>query len=190
MKRVLALFVILLLTGCSSLHEHQFSDANYQQPAICTICQKEAGFPLRADFSIYDIVVNMEIGKSYLLDTVCKDDRTVSTSAKVEVVEYISDYQNENYVQKADYQWKRVVIRLSFDDDKVVENGVAINYLTTNYYNIRQFVSTYNYNFDKACYEFTVNYYGVDYSQCQLIISATDVEWQNSEEGYIKEYLL
>ena len=90
MKKIL-LILIILLSGCSAFREHQYTDANYQQPAICTICQKEAGFPLQPDFSKYDIVLNMGLNKSYLLETVCKDDRSIYTTATVEIIEYIGD---------------------------------------------------------------------------------------------------
>ncbi len=189
MKKIL-LILIILLSGCSAFHEHQYTDANYQQPAICTICQKEAGFPLQPDFSKYDIVLNMELNKSYLLKTVCKDDKSIYTTATVEIIEYIDDYQNENYQKNENYQWKRVVIKLTFDDENVVENGVSINYLTTNYYNIGQYVSTYGYNYDQSCYEFTVNYYGIDYKDCKLKVSSTDNSWEKKGENHIKEYFL
>ncbi len=189
MKKIL-LILIIVLTGCSSFHEHQYTDANYQQPAICTICQKESGFPLQPDFIKYNIVLNMEINQSYFMKTVCKDDKNIFTTAEVEIIDYIKDFQDEKYLKEEDYQWKRVVIKLTFTDINVVEKGVSINYLTTNYYNIGQYVSTYNYNYDKSCYEFTVNYYGIDYQNCKLKISATDGEWESKDGNYIKEYIL
>ncbi|MGI6608272.1 MAG: hypothetical protein ACOX1F_04750 [Erysipelotrichaceae bacterium] len=190
MKKITLLLFFVFLSGCSNIHEHQYTEANYQQPAICTICQKEAGFPLQADFRKYNIILNMEINNSYQLKTVCMDDKTIVTTANVEIVEYINDYQNENYPKNEDYQWKRLVLKLSFDDHNVVENGASINYLTTNYYNISQYVATYNYNADKSCYEFTVNYYGVDYPECMLKISATDIDWKNQNDSYLKQYIL
>ena len=189
MKKTLLVLFIFILIGCSAFHEHQYSKANYQQPAICKIYQKEAGFPLQPDFIKYNIILNMEIGKSYQLETVCKDDKTIYTNATVQVMEYIKNYQNDNYINNDDYQWKRVVLKLSFDDDNIVENGVSVNYLTTNYYNIGQYVSTYNYNYDESYYEFTVNYYGIDYLDCKLIISTVNVDWQSVDNRYIKEYI-
>ena len=67
----------------------------------------------------------------------------------------------------------------NFNDKNVADNGVSINYLTANYYNIGQYVSTYNYDYNDSCYKFTVNYYGIDYNNCKLKISASDLDWTN-----------
>lgn len=190
MKKILLILLVLILTGCSTFHEHKYSKANYQQPATCTICQKESGFPLQPDFSKYNIVLNMDVGNTYQLTTVCKDDKTIYTIANVEIVEYINDYQDDNHKKDQDFQWKRVVLKLTFNDKNVVDNGVSINYLTANYYNIGQYVSTYNYDYNDSCYKFTVNYYGIDYNNCKLKISASDLDWTNENDEYIKEYIL
>ena len=186
MKR-LYWYYLFYIDWMFSLSRASIFESQYQQPAICKIV-KRGRFSLQPDFIKYNIILNME-WKELSTGTVCKDDKTIYTNATVQVMEYIKNYQNDNYINNDDYQWKRVVLKLSFDDDNIVENGVSVNYLTTNYYNIGQYVSTYNYNYDESYYEFTVNYYGIDYLDCKLIISTVNVDWQSVDNRYIKEYI-
>jgi len=172
---------LLLLSGCSSIHQHKYNPANYQQPETCSICGKTKGFELTPEFETRDLQTNMELNTAYKYTTVCSKDDTLTTEATVTVVSDTIITSDETHPAKDGYNYRIVVIKLVFGDFNSNEYGFRYNYFTTDYYDITEFTNSYSYNSQTQLNEFTLNYYGVDYP-CTLDTVITKTDWKKSAD--------
>lgn len=195
-KFLLVLVSLILLSGCSSIHQHKYSPANYQQPETCSICGKTKGFELTAEFEQRKLETNMEFNQTYEYSTICSKDETFTTVGKVTIIKDEVIQSDENHPAKDGYNYHIVAIQLVFDDFNSNEYGFKYNYFTTDFYDITDFTNSYSFNSESQLNEFKINYYGVEYP-CTLNTIITKTDWKKNTEGmYTKtititqEYLL
>ena len=178
------IILLMLLAGCSSFHSHKWSEANYQSPSTCSICQETRGTPLEADFDAHEITINLSQDSSLDYHTICNLE-DCETCGKVTVSEKKIIDSDAEHPAKTGYQWQIVTLKAVFDDEASNLYGFNYNYLTANYYDIEGFEQSYNYVAD-ATHSFTVNFNGTDYTECQCYVDAHSSEWTKYEDRYQK----
>ncbi|MBE6030542.1 MAG: hypothetical protein E7225_02950 [Clostridiales bacterium] len=141
-RKALAILVVVMvlgtiLTGCGPKEcEHEFTEANYQTPATCTLCGVTEGEVLTPDFETYGIEAYMEPGNTYNYKTICMLDESMYTIGKATVSHAVIP-DDEEHEAKEGYEWHKVDFNVLFDDDNAKTCGVAVNFLCEDYYNIK-----------------------------------------------------
>lgn len=178
----LTLASLLLLSGCSSIHQHKYTPANFQEPATCTVCGKTQGFELEAEFDKRSLEPNMSLSIEYDYNTICSKDETFETTGKVTILSDTIIDSDETHPAKDGYQYRIVVSQLTFNDFNSNEYGFKYNYFTTDYYDITAFTESYGYNAEKQINEFKVNWHGEEIA-CTLNTIITKTDWKKNAEG-------
>lgn len=173
---------LLLLTGCSSIHQHKYNPANFQEPATCSVCGKTQGFTLEPEFEKRDLDTPMTLNTEYQYNTICSKDETITTVGKVSVISDTIITEDETHPAKDGYEYRTVVSQLTFSDFNSNEYGFKYNFFTTDFYDITSFTESYGYNTDKQVNEFKVNWHGVE-STCSLNTVITKTDWKKNAEG-------
>lgn len=126
-----------VLAGCGEKEcEHEFTEANYQTPATCTICGVTDGEVLTPDFVNYGIEAYVEPGVTYNYKTICMDNSDAYTIGKATVSHAIVP-DDEEHEAREGYEWHKVDFNVLFDDENTKTYGVSVNFLCENYYNIK-----------------------------------------------------
>ncbi len=185
MKRFFTLLLSLtLLTGCSSLHSHQWNDANYQQPSTCSICHETRGLPLQADFDAYGITAFVTTGQSAAYTTRCQEE-----DLSAEGTFTVSDHQiiasDSNHAAVTGYNWHIITMTIDMEDPNSNEYGFLYNYFITDFYDIAGFEMSYKAN-ESGSNSFTVNYNGQDYDKCLCQSVTSSSNWTKKNDGFIK----
>ena len=181
------LLAIFLLSGCSSIHSHNWAPANYQQPATCSQCGQSEGNALTADFVRYDIkVLPLTPEKTYEYHTVCSDSEDAVTGL-VSVADYRRFDSDETHQGKNGYQWQILTLKLQIGDAASNLHGFRYNYVVNDYYNIEGFTRSYRYDEEKQYCAFTVSWYGKDYDGCHVRVGCNNGEWRQGSDYYYKD---
>ena len=146
--------------------EHTLSEANYQQAAVCEVCGESVGEPLQADFEKYNLTEHMvELDQEYDYKTSCYDDSAYMTVGKVIFSNYQTFDSDETHEAKEGYEWKMVDVTAVFGDENAREYGILPDSWVDDYYDIIKCVDT-SVTDDNGIDHFTVNWNGVDYTEC------------------------
>ncbi|MDO4332732.1 MAG: hypothetical protein Q4C58_08605 [Eubacteriales bacterium] len=141
--------------------EHTLTEANYQQAPTCEVCGQTVGEPLPADYETWGIAQNAaELDKVYDMEFPCHQNPTKSTLGKVTFTNYQTFSSDDTHEAKDGYEWKSVEITVVFGDDNTWDYGYEISLYSDDYYHWID-----NENAEDGY--FTINYNGVEYSDCQ-----------------------
>ena len=180
---VITISILIMLTGCTGVHTHKWKDANYQNPSMCEECGATRGLPLTADFEQYGLKADMVLNKDYVLHTLCADEK-IDTTAVVTIVSSTTIKSDDSHEAKDGYQWHIIKLSMNAGDANSNAHGFTYNYLIADYYDMEKFVVSYQYA-DKRNNVFTVNYNGIDYTECICNIQTVSGEWtMNGADGY------
>ena len=159
--------------------EHTWVDANYQAPKTCSVCGATEGEPWASDFDEMGITFNVEeVGVSYPMTIGGKDFTYTIESHEV----FASD---ESHPAKEGYEWHVV--------SHVTEclQGAAPTSGTPHYTDFNNYYDTESVNNsvtmdDGYNMRFTVNYLGVDYTECLFRsevsqLETTETGWKHIE---------
>ncbi len=157
-------------SGCGETEgdalEHTLSEANYQQAAVCEVCGVSVGEPLQADFEKYNLTEHMvELDQECDYITLCYENSAYTTVGKVTFSNYRTFDSDETHEAKEGYEWKMVDVTVAFGDENAWEYGVIIGNCFVNYYDIIKSDDTLTKD-DNGIKHFTVNWNGVDYTEC------------------------
>lgn len=157
---------------------HTLTEVTYQQASTCTVCGAVEGGPLQADFEKYGLECNAELDVTVPYVTQCKNNTDYITNGKIT----FSDYQvleTNDPLEEEGYEWRTVVATIIFDDDNAREYGCGTSSCETNYYDIKGMDDSYNDEKET----FTVNYNGVDYTECKVQFDNIIDDW--NDEGVL-----
>ena len=184
MKNLFILFLLIILTGCGSLHSHQWNEPNYQQPSTCSICGETRGLPLKADFDEYEITgfINKEKAVRYV--TRCDEEDLPAEGVFTVVSEEVIS-SDETHPSVSGYKWHIVTMTIDMEDPNSNEYGFLYNYFITDYYDISGFEMSYHAN-EADSNSFTVNYNGRDYDKCICQTLTSSSNWTKKEDHFIK----
>ena len=217
MKRIglVAAALAISLSGCGLFHEHQwqdatceqakiclecgkeegnalghqFSEANYQIPATCSICQLTEGEVLTPDFEIYELKADAEADIDGWYDYyTCGNGKTdIEVVGKLQFLNFKVFASDETHEAKEGYEWRTVEALLTFSDEKVLTHGAEWSTSWDDYYNIEKHDSTATViDEDGITYRYTVNYNGVDYTDCIFIKDLNHSGWEGN--NYVVRY--
>ena len=146
---------------------HSLTEATYQAPAVCSICGAEDGEPLEPDFEKYGLRCDVVEGQNYYYYTQCYDNPSFGTrGTAVFTSETLAS--DENHPALEGYEWKKVYVDVVFDDENAWQFGVSTSSCREDYYNIKAHDDSIVYSESEyGTYgTYTVNFNGVDYTDC------------------------
>ena len=179
-------FLLIIISGCSSRHTHNWSEANYQQPSTCSVCGATRGTVLTPDFQKYHIDTNLSLNtkKDLTVNTTNAEEKSV---IHVELIDFQTIDYDSTHSGAAGYQWQIFTLTISVGDEASNKYGFIYNYIIADYYDSTRFESTYASN-DNQNNKFTVNYKGTDYEDCICDVQVLSGEWtlNRSDNTYYK----
>ena len=184
MKKLTILLLVILLSGCSSFHSHQWGEPNYQHPSTCSICGETRGLPLEADFDNYEITGFISKGEAVRYITCC-DEEDLPAEGVFTVVSHEIVSSNESLAAVNGYKWHIVTMTIDINDTNSNEYGFLYNYFITDFYDIASFEMSYHAN-EAGSNSFTVNYNGRNYDKCICQTVTSSSNWVENEDLYAK----
>lgn len=97
--------------------EHNWIEANFQQPQICTECGETQGEPLTPFFEENGFAVNMVLGETYPFRTRTFDNPDLTTIGEVTITDYKIVNSYEDHEPKEGYEWRIIQWLAVFSDD-------------------------------------------------------------------------
>lgn len=164
---------------------HTLTEANYQQAATCQVCGKEIGEPLQADYEKWGIdTYAAELDKVYDIDIECYDNTEKTTVAKIIFTNYQTFKSDENHPAKEGYEWKTLDIKAIVGDDNATNYGYKFS-------TARWFDDYYKWIDNNEDNRFSVNYNGIEYTDCEYYLDVDNSGWEKKEQfGWINTLTL
>lgn len=159
--------------------EHDWQEANFQQPQTCSVCGTVEGEPKVAAFveaGLKDEVA--EVGKEYPL-----------TAASVPFVVTLDSYEipenDGTFEVKEGYVWKKMTVSITAQQNQEeLGQNVPVYTSCIDYYNPEAFFASMKnlQEKDPMVMGFTVNYNGIDYTDCLMVTEKTGLIQQAASE--------
>lgn len=139
---------------------HTGTEANYQDPSVCSHCGITLADVLQPDMEKYGFTEFMELGVPYVYKTVCNYNREKSTEAELTVNSYEVFDSAEGYPAKEGYEWRVVEMEALFHDRSAKKWGgmTATNY--EDYYTVKLHDDTTVYDEETEITTYSVSYHG------------------------------
>lgn len=158
---------------------HTLTEANYQQAAACEVCGETVGEPLQAYFEKNNQSCNAELNKTYMSLLPCLESEYFKTTAKATFSDYETFASDETHEALEGYEWKTITLTFVVDDE-YDQNGYLFGFCpilcVEDYYSAPGITNEWNINGDNDK-NVTVNYNGVDYSECLRDIEEKTDGW-------------
>lgn len=140
-------------------HEHEFTEANYQEPATCIICGETEGEPLKAGYEEKGIktVSEWDTPYEYVTQWAGTDD-DVTIQAEFTNCQRMDGDEEAGLEPEEGYEW--VTFDLIWTEEG--SGGAALWEIEGDYYDEGKLYETSE---DNRC---TVNFHGIDYQNCEL----------------------
>lgn len=159
--------------------EHTWMEANYQAPKTCSVCAATEGEPWPSDFDEMGIHFNVEeVGVAYPM--------TIGGKEFTYTVESYTVFASDaNHAAMDGYEW-RVVSHTTECLQGEAPTSAYPNYTDfNNYYDTESFNNSFA-PADGNAMGFTVNYLGVDYTECLFqgdedYLETTENGWKHKE---------
>jgi len=157
--------------------EHTWQDANYQVPKTCSVCAGTEGDPIPSDFESLGLRFNVEeVGVSYPL-TLGGKDFTYT------IDHYAVFASDDSHAALEGYEWRTVSHRAECLQGSIPRTlntyGDYNDYYSMDGFNDSVVPMDTNHLFAAT---FTVNYYGVDYTDCCFQIEKSNLD--NTASGW------
>ena len=115
---------------------HEPTEANFQEPPVCTLCGDVVGDVLEPNFTVLGLQINATSGRSYDFHTVTNLDPSITTVGTasllfVDILESLEDLPT-----KPGYEFIRATIMLIFDDEEANQYGYGYIIGHVDYYTI------------------------------------------------------
>ena len=150
---------------------HDATEANYQDPSVCSRCGLELVPVLQADMEKYGFTEFMEIGVTYDYHTVCNKNREKTTVAEVTVNRYEIFDSAEGYPAKDGYEWRIVEMQALFHEQNAKNYGSATATNYEDYYTIKLHDDTAVYDEETEIDTYSVCYHGEIMEATERIVS-------------------
>ena len=160
---------------------HTLTEANFQQPTTCEVCGETVGEPLKGYFEENGFECNAELDTTYPCIAPCYEDNTKTSTGSVIFSDYeVFESDDELGLEPLDgYEWQAVTVTAVFDDENAINYGIGDIGMSNHDYYVtdEQINSTKNDETDTV----TINYNGMDYSECWNGVASLIDGW--SDEG-------
>lgn len=170
--------------------EHTLTEANYQEGAICSVCGEVVGEPLEADLEKYDLKCNVELNKIYDQVTMCYSDNEKTTISKTIFYNYqiFDSNEEEGFPFVEGYEWRTVDVTFFYADENVILYGGDRGVCREDYYDIINHDESLVWD-EEGMGTFTVNYKGLDYTECKLFDKAiSSLQYSLQDESCLQGY--
>lgn len=147
--------------------EHTLTEANYQQAATCEVCGESVGEPLQADFEKYGLVCNAKVDTPITFFVPDYDTNELTARSEVTFSDYKIFQSDDKHKAVDGYEWRAVTATAISQNGKLAWTG-------SDYYNVAAFD---NYEEHEIGCAYTVNYNGIDYTECYTDYEEMQNEW-------------
>lgn len=163
-------------TIVGELVPHDFADPNYQQAEICRECGFTVGLPWEASQAGVETRAKLDV--VYDLEMPCNGDyaEEYSMVSKVMFTNYNVFDSDENHPAKDGYEWRTVEMICVAGDQNARDYGFHYKWWIVDYYWSGDFRD------GGEGRTFTINYNGVDYTECWYICDVTGNGWEDNEQ--------
>ena len=159
---------------------HTLTEANYQQASTCEICGETVGKPLDGYYEKNGLVPNAQLNTPVDFTLPCYNNPDYKTTGQVTFSNCNTFNSDELHEELDGYEYITFTATLVFGDENALSYGWShLEIAITDYYAAEILDESYNDG------NFTVNYNGIDYTNCMLEIETIQDGW--SDKGYIRE---
>lgn len=160
--------------------EHTLTEANFQQSATCEVCGATVGEPLKGYFEENGIECNAELDTTYPCIAPCVEDNTKTSTGSVVFSDYeVFESDSELGLELLDgYEWRAITVTTVFDDENASSYGVDLPIGCHDYYVTDEQTNSAK---NEETGTITINYNGIDYSECWQGAQTLINEWSNEE---------
>jgi hypothetical protein len=164
---------------------HTLTEANYQQAATCTVCGETVGEPLEAEFDREGVTCDGEWDVEQTVAFPCASNESLETVGKITFSDFEVFTSDETHEAVEGYEWRSCKETIIFDDDNAQNYGFTyVQPAWSDYYDDEGTDETYN----STDGTFTVNYNGVDYTECLLDYQSDDRGWENNKYTIVRNW--
>lgn len=158
---------------------HTWIDANYQVPKTCSICGSTEGEPMTAYFEEHNLTIRSlkDVHRATYI-TSCGNNPEKTTNASISITNTRTFESDEKHPAKEGYEWRAADVSITFSDKNAQEYGFSWAWITTTYHSQSQ-----QFNKEDSSGLFTVNYNGIDYTECDSSIE------NEKENGWKVSYI-
>lgn len=153
--------------GPCEASDHDWTEANYQEPQTCSVCGETVGNPLVPSFELHGLCPNMEEGVTYDYVTACNKDHSLKTVGKLTVSGYRAFPSDASHEARDGYEWRTFHLSITFDDGNAYDYGIELGFSRNDYYDIEGMDDSTCYGPDGTA-SCTVNFHGTDYTECAI----------------------
>lgn len=132
---------------------HDWQDATYQEPRICTICKETEGDPITPSLEISGLFQNVETSGTYEYKTICNSDPEDKAIGQVTISDFEIVSSNE-WLEEAmnGYEWRTAVIRVEYSTQY---SGMMTRLVTCDYYTGDEYESDIQISYNGENYTIT-----------------------------------
>ena len=114
---------------------HDATEANHQQPSVCTRCGITLSEVLQPEMAKHGFTEFLEVGVVTPFEFMCVKDNTKTSVGEVVVTDYQIFESAEGYPAREGYEWRVATIKLRVFDYNARKYGVSISARYEDYYN-------------------------------------------------------
>ena len=197
MKKLLCLLLLLTLTGCQGDgHKHVYKEADYKNPATCTVCGQTTGERLLAYFESHGIEPAMKkLNQEYDYRTGLYDEDGIFHACKGTLTVLSDEVSDQNPFATAlstdgTYEIRTVEMKMVMADANSNDYGFDYHYLLTSYNDPDGLAASFHYSEEKGANTFSVLHDGRLWNDCRMLVTVTNDEWQQAEPFWQKTVTL
>lgn len=139
---------------------HDATEANYQEPSVCTRCGIILAEKLQPDMEKYGITEFMEVGVEYPYTTVTYRNEDKETTGELQILSYDVFKGSEEYPEREGYEWHVVQAQAEFFDANANAWGISVGLCYEDYYNIDLSDDTGSYDEETGLSSRMVSFHG------------------------------
>ncbi len=146
-------------------HEHEWIEADFNNPKTCSICGETEGEPLKAEMADIDVEIHTDFDTDYDYTTLSGDMEN-DTTGTVQFCRYDCFLSDADHEELEGYAWSAVTLDFAFYDEAGGKNGGLAYIDFFDYYYATDSCALKEENEEGDQTSFSVNYNGNDYSEC------------------------
>jgi len=113
---------------------HIWISANFQEPRICSVCFETDGSPLPPGFEVHGYAINAASDSYYPHITVTYENPSLITTGQASFYDFSVFESDEDLAAVDGYEWQKLRLRVTYDDDNAWRYGAWTIYSWFDYY--------------------------------------------------------
>lgn len=139
---------------------HDTTEANYQDPSVCTVCGAQLAGVLEPAMERHGITQFAELGVTYPYTTVCNYNKNFLTTGTAAFIEYNLFEAYGEWPAVEGYEYRQVVVEIVVSDQNAKSYGTSPDYNIEDYYDIDLLDDSLYYDEEAGCSVYSISYHG------------------------------